>query len=145
MQLRSILGMLLQSSELWRNQVKYPQHQQQKGDLTWVFGNIWLDRGLQVEYIWFIYYDFIIFSFLTDYPILRYLCVFQRYIKRAYLMFSSPFLPTGSKMDGAETGVLCPGMCEGGWPATPLGALTACGSSGAGSTSLSEFNTVLIN
>ena len=84
MQLRSVLGMLLQSSEPWRNQMKYPEHQQQQGDLTWVFQNTWIDRGLQVEYIWFIYYDFIIFSFLTDCPMLRYLCVFQRYSERAY-------------------------------------------------------------
>ena len=60
-------------------------------------------------------------------------------------MFSSPFLPTGSKMDAAETGVLCPGKREGGWPPALLGALTEHGSSGAGSTSSSEFNTVLIN
>lgn len=60
-------------------------------------------------------------------------------------MFSSPFLPTESKMDGAEMGVLCPGMHEGIWPSAPLGAPTEHGSSGAGSTSSSEFNMVLIN
>lgn len=59
-------------------------------------------------------------------------------------MFSSPFLPTGSKTDGAKTGVLCPGMHEGGWPPASLGAPTERGSSGTGTTSLSEFNTVLI-
>lgn len=40
-------------------------------------------------------------------------------------------------MDGAETGVLCPGMCEGGWPPAPQGAPTEHGSSRSGNMSLS--------
>lgn len=44
-----------------------------------MFENTWLDRSLQVEYTWFIFYDFIIFSFLSDCLMLRYLHVFQRY------------------------------------------------------------------
>lgn len=55
-------------------------------------------------------------------------------------LFPSPFLPAGSKRDGARMGMLCPGMGEGGWAPAPLGALTAPESSGAAGTSLSELS-----
>lgn len=60
-------------------------------------------------------------------------------------LFSSPFLPPGSKKDGAKMGTLCPGMQEGGWAPAPLGALTGPESSGAASMSLSELSMALVN
>lgn len=56
--------------------------------------------------------------------------------------FSSPFLPTGDKMDDTETGMLCPEMCSG---PRQLRAPTEPGSSRAEGTGWSEVNTVLIN
>lgn len=60
-------------------------------------------------------------------------------------MCSSPFLPTGSKMDGAKEGVFCPGMREGSWTPSLLGAPSERGFSGSGNMGSSEFNTVVIN
>lgn len=48
-------------------------------------------------------------------------------------------------MDDAETGLLCPGMHEGGWLPSLLGTLTKHRSSQAGSMSSSKFNVVLMN
>lgn len=48
-------------------------------------------------------------------------------------------------MDGAKEGVFCPGMREGSWTPSLLGAPSERGFSGSGNTGSSEFNTVVIN
>lgn len=150
MQLRSILGMLLQSSEPWRNQMKYPQPSATKRRFnTSVWKHLARQRpasgiymAVNVIYILCFYY-ILIPNLLPNAEV--FVCLPKIYWKSVPPMFSSPFLPTGSKMGGAETGVLCPGVHEGSWPPAPLGALTEYESSGAGSTSSGEFNMVLIH
>lgn len=125
--------MLLRLSELWRNQINIRNQWQQKG-LVWVFETTWLIRGLQVKCIWFIHHDVIMFSFLNDWLMLRFLCLPKIYWKRVSHRFPSPF------QDG-----WCWNKRNITWFCDVLGALTGPGFSGAKGVSSRECDTELMN